>query len=257
MQRIRVLIVDDEQIAREGLRTLLASEPDVEIVGECRNGREAIKAIHEKEPDLVLLDVQMPQLSGFDVIERVGVERMPAVVFVTAYDQYALRAFEINALDYLLKPFDEERFRRTLDRARRFFEREGLQDLRQRLSVLLEALDERKQKRAQRLVVKSAGRIFFVNVDEIDWIEAAGNYVALHVGRESHLLRETMNAMEGKLGTDSFVRIRRSAIVNVARIKELRPLFKGEYQIILRDGTRLTSSRRYRDQVNSLLKEPD
>ncbi len=253
MEKIRAIIVDDEPIAREGLRTLLTAERHVEIVGECRNGREAVQAIREQAPDLVFLDVQMPKMSGFEVIEQVGVAQMPAVVFVTAYDQYALQAFEINAMDYLLKPFDEERFQKTLQRARKHFQQQNTHDLQQRLAAVLEHLDNDQPKRPKRFVIKSAGRIFFVNVDEIDWIAAAGNYVQLHVGPQSHLLRQTMDALEAMLDAEKFLRIRRSAIVHVERIKELMPLSKGEYQIVLRDGTQLASSRRYRAKLDIIL----
>jgi len=250
------LIVDDEPIAREGLRTLLAAEPGIEVIGECRNGREAIKAIREQVPDLVFLDVQMPRLGGFEVIAEIGAAQMPAVVFVTAYDQYAIRAFEIDALDYLLKPFDEERFQKTIVRVKRYFQSGSVHELNERLSALLKRLDRAEPKHLERVVIKSAGRIFFVDVEEIDWIEAAGNYVRLHVGDKAHLLRETMDALAAKLHADQFLRIRRSVIVNAERVKELQPLFKGEYQIILHDGTKLTSSRRYRAQLNPLLGEP-
>lgn len=255
MERIRALIVDDEPIAREGLRTLLAAEPGIEIIGECRNGREAVKAIREQSPDLVFLDVQMPKISGFDVVAEVGAANMPAVVFVTAYDQYAIRAFEIDAMDYVLKPFDEERFQKTIDRVRTHFQHGSFIELNKSLSALLTRLDRGEPKHNERIVIKSGGRVVFVNVDEIDWIEAAGNYVRLHVGGKSHLLRETMDAMSAKLAADKFLRIRRSLIVNIGRIKELQPLFKGAYQIILQDGTELSSSRRYRDQLNPLLGE--
>jgi two-component system, LytTR family, response regulator len=255
MEKIRALIVDDEPIAREGLRTLLSAETGIEVIGECRNGREAIKAIREQVPDLVFLDVQMPRLGGFEVIAEIGAAQMPAVVFVTAYDQYAIKAFEIDALDYLLKPFDEERFQKTLTRVKQHFQGGAVHELNERLSALLKRLDRAEPKHLERVVIKSAGRIFFVDVAEIDWIEAAGNYAQLHVGDKAHLLRETMDALAAKLPADRFLRIRRSVIVNAERIKELQPLFKGEYQIILHDGTQLTSSRRYRAQLSPLLGE--
>jgi two-component system, LytTR family, response regulator len=255
MERIRALIVDDEPIARKGLRALLDAETGIEIIGECRNGLEAVRAIRELSPDLVFLDVQMPKLSGFDVVAELGAANMPAVVFVTAYDQYAIKAFEIDAMDYLLKPFDEERFHKTIDRVRKHLRQGSFSELNKTLSTLLTRLDRSEAKPNERIVIKSGGRIFFVNVDEIDWIEAAGNYVRLHVGDKSHLLRETMDAMSAKLAADRFLRIRRSLIVNVEQIKVLEPLFKGEYQITLQDGTELRSSRRYRAQLNPLLGE--
>lgn len=253
MEKVRVLIVDDEPIARGGLRTLLAAERDFEIIGESRNGREAIQAIREQKPDLVFLDVQMPKMNGFTVIEQIGVEQMPAVIFVTAYDKYALQAFEINALDYLLKPFDEERLQKTLQRVRKHFLRENLDHLQERLATLLNQLSQKGKKRPDRLVVKSAGRIFFINVDEIDWIEAAGNYVQLHIGPQSHLLRQTMDGMEAELDPEKFLRIRRSAIVNIACVKELQVFSKGEYLIMLHNGAKLNSSRRYRSKLDFIL----
>ncbi|HEX8847799.1 MAG TPA: LytTR family DNA-binding domain-containing protein [Pyrinomonadaceae bacterium] len=248
---IRTLIVDDEPLARRGIRAQLASEDDFEIIGECGNGREAVATILELSPDLVFLDVQMPELDGFGVVERVGIERMPAVIFVTAYDKFALRAFEVHALDYLLKPFDAERFAKALARARAQIERRNISDLSRRLQTLIDDL-KTDRKYAERLVVKSAGRIFFLGVEEIDWIEAADNYVRLHLGSDSHLLRETMSSLEGRLDPAQFLRIHRSTIINVRRIKELQPLFRGEYEITLKDGTRLASGRVYRDKLQEL-----
>ncbi len=252
MEKIRTLIVDDEPLARRGIRAHLQRQKDFEVIGECRNGREAVEAIAAQTPDLVFLDVQMPELDGFTVVETVGVDRMPPVIFVTAYDRYALKAFEIHALDYLLKPFDDERFAKALERARRHSERSDLNDLSQRLQGLLNDLKPAR-KHVERLVVRSAGRILFLNVAEIDWIEAADNYVRLHTGRESHLLRETMNSLEKKLDPEQFLRIHRSRIINIRKIKELQPLFRGEFDIMLQDGTRLESGRGYRDRVQSLL----
>jgi two-component system LytT family response regulator len=253
MKKIRTLIVDDEPLARERLAGLLANEPDVEIVAQCRDGEEAVTAIVDHEPDLVFLDVQMPQMNGFEVIEAVGGDRMPLVIFVTAYDQHALRAFQVRALDYLLKPFDRERFNDALERARRQVEREETGDLGRRLLALVKDL-RRDQPRAERLVVKSGGRLFFLRADEIDWVEAAGNYVRLHVGTTSHLLRETMNAIESRLDPEKFFRIHRSRIVNMERIQELQPWLNGEYAVLLRTGTRLTLSRGYREKLQERLR---
>ena len=245
--RIRVLIVDDEPLARERIRDLLASASDVEIVGECANGQEAVEAVREKKPDLLFLDVQMPQLDGFGVVAEVGIENMPMTIFVTAYDRHALRAFEVHALDYLLKPFDAERFGKALERARASLsQRQGKMD--ERLEALLTDVQARS-KPLERIMIKTSGRIFFLRVDEIDYIEAAGNYVRLHVGKEDHLLRETMTSLEGKLDPRKFVRIHRSTIVNFESIQELQPLFHGEYAVILRNGTQLTLSRGYRDKL--------
>jgi two-component system, LytTR family, response regulator len=252
MKKIRVLVADDEPLARERLTSLLAAETDVEMVGQARDGEEAVTAIHDRSPDLVFLDVQMPQMSGFDVIDAVGGEKMPLVIFVTAYDQHALRAFQVRALDYLLKPFDRERFTDALQRARKQLEHEETGDLGRRLLALVKDL-RRDQPRSDRLVVKSGGRLFFLRTDEIDWVEAAGNYVRLHVGPTSHLLRETMNAIEGRLDPEKFFRIHRCRIVNMERIQELQPWLNGEYAVLLRTGTRLTLSRGYREKLQDRL----
>lgn len=252
MKKFKVLVVDDEPLARERLTTLLSQEPDVELVGPARDGEEAITAIHDDSPDLVFLDVQMPQMNGFDVIEAVGSDKMPLVIFVTAYDQHALKAFQVRALDYLLKPFDRERFTDALQRARKQLERDENGDLGRRLLALVKDL-RRDQPRSDRLVVKSGGRLFFLRADEIDWVEAAGNYVRLHVGPASHLLRETMNAIEGRLDPEKFFRIHRSRIVNMERIQELQPWLNGEYAVLLRTGTRLTLSRGYREKLQDRL----
>jgi two-component system LytT family response regulator len=252
---IRVLVADDEPLARERLRMLLSDEPDVQIVAECRNGADAIAAIQRTRPDLVFLDVQMPNGSGFDVIAAIGTARMPPVIFVTAYDQYALRAFDVHALDYLLKPFDRERFQQALARARQQIERAVAGDLERRLRELVHDLRQPPQ-RPERFVIKSGGRVFFVRADEIDWIEAAGNYVKLHVGTETHLFRETMTALEGQLDPDIFFRIHRSHIVNIERVKELQPWFNGEYVVFLRSGARLTLSRGYREKLQDRIGRP-
>lgn len=249
--KIRVLIVDDEPWARKRIATLLKAEVDVEIVVECADGGTAIKKISELSPDLVFLDVQMPEVDGFDVIEAVGPERMPLVIFATAYDKYALQAFDAHALDYLLKPFDEERFQRALDRARKDLQREkgGSEST---LRALLKTLQE-GHKYLQRLVVKSGGRVVFLKASDIDWFEATGNYVTLHVGRDSHLLRGTMNALEPKLNSEQFIRIHRSAIINLDRIKALQPWFRGEQVLVLKDGTELTVGRAFRDRLQQFL----
>ena len=252
MKKIKVLVADDEPLARERLSGLLSQEPDIEVVGQARDGEEAVTSIHDESPDLVFLDVQMPQMSGFDVIEAVGSDKMPLVIFVTAYDQHALKAFQVRALDYLLKPFDRERFKDALGRARKQLERDENGDLGRRLLALVKDL-RRDQPKSDRLVVKSGGRLFFLRTDEIDWVEAAGNYVRLHVGPGSHLLRETMNAIEGRLDPEKFFRIHRSRIVNMERIQELQPWLNGEYAVLLRTGTRLTLSRGYREKLQDRL----
>jgi two-component system LytT family response regulator len=250
--KLRAVIADDEPLARERIRSLLESEPDVEVVRECRDGLEAVAAIEEERPDLVFLDVQMPELDGFGVIERIGVENAPVVVFVTAFDEYALQAFEVNAVDYLMKPFDRERFRKALARARSQVQRDKGGDLNRKLLALIQELKV-PHGYVERVVVKSSGRIFFLKTDEIDWIEAAGNYVRLHLTEDSHLFRETMNNMEARLDGRRFVRIHRSRIVNTDRIKELQPWFNGEYVVVLHNGTRLTLSRGYREKLQERL----
>lgn len=235
--KIRALIVDDEPLARERIRALLEAEPDIEIAGEAVNGRKAVEAIQKLKPALVFLDIQMPGLDGFQVIDAVGPVRMPAVIFITAYDQHAIKAFEVNALDYLLKPFDDDRFAAALRRARKDLSGAG-------------------GGRPERLVIKSSGRITLLKSDEVDWIEATGNYVSLHAGAATHLMRETLAGLEAKLDPARFCRIHRSTIVNLDRIKELQPYFHGDYVLILKDGTRLTLKRGYRDTLRRLLGDP-
>jgi two-component system LytT family response regulator len=252
MKKIKTLVVDDEPLARERLASLLQPLEDIDVVGLCRDGEEAVAAILDLTPDLVFLDVQMPGVSGFDVIDAVGGDRMPLVIFVTAYDQHALRAFQVRALDYLLKPFDRDRFNEALQRARKQLDREEAGDIGRRLLALVNDL-RRDRPRAERLVVKSGGRLFFLRPDEIDWVEAAGNYVRLHVGSTSHLLRETMTAMESRLDPEKFFRIHRCRIVNMDCVQELQPWLNGEYVVILRTGTRLTLSRGYREKLQERL----
>lgn len=246
--KTRVVIADDEPLARERLRMLLAGEEWIELVGECHDGPSTTAAIQKLKPDLIFLDVQMPGASGFDVIEAVGPDRMPIVVFVTAFDRYALRAFDVHALDYLLKPFDRDRFRDTLARAREQLERCATGELERRLLELVHDLKPAPQP-LERFVVKAGGRVLFVRAEDIEWIEAAGNYVKLHVGADCHVFRETMNAIEDKLDPDQFFRIHRSHIVNIECVRELQPWFNGEYVVFLKSGTRLTLSRGYREKL--------
>lgn len=252
MARIRALVVDDEALARERVQSLLQKEPDVECVGACANGPEAVAAVAELTPDLVFLDVQMPGLDGFGVVEAVGPDKMPAVVFVTAYDRYALRAFEIHALDYLLKPFDRPRFQKTLQRVRDHLALQKNNGVEERLAALLDDVQATRKPMVDRLVIKSAGRVTFVKADEVDWVEAAGNYARVHVGKEEHLIRETMNALEAKLDPAKFVRIHRSTIINLERVRELQPWFHGDYVVILKDGKQLTLSRGYKPKMHEL-----
>jgi two-component system, LytTR family, response regulator len=275
---IRALIVDDEELARRGIRARLERFDDVVIVGECVNGREAIQTITSQVPDLVFLDVQMPGLGGFDVVAAVGTERMPAVVFVTAYDEYALRAFDAQALDYLLKPIDDDRFAETLERVRRRLAERAESAIGRRVNALLrEQLDRSSSpnsepggetstpplgveaqpasKSAGHILVRDRGRVLVLEIPAIDWIEADGDYVRIHSAGRAHLLRETMAVMETTLRGYRFARVHRSAIVNVARIAELRPLTSREYEVVLHDGTRLRMSRRYREQMRGVVGE--
>jgi two-component system LytT family response regulator len=251
--KIRALIVDDEPLARKRIRSLLAQDSSVDVIGECSDGYKAVSSINELTPDLVFLDVQMPAMDGFDVIKTIGPERMPTVIFVTAYDQYALKAFEVNALDYLLKPFNRSRFQKTLERAKAMIRQTG--NVNNQLLSLLGDL-RREQEIPDRFIIKSSGRVVFLRIEEIDWMRTVGNYVRLQVGRDSHLMRETMNGMEAKLNPDRFMRIHRSTIVNLDRVKEVQPWAKGEYVVIMRDGTRLIMSRRYRERLNERLNKP-
>jgi two-component system LytT family response regulator len=250
--KIRALIVDDEPLARRRIKSLLAHDTTVDVIGECPDGYKALTSINELTPDLVFLDVQMPGMDGFEVIKTIGPDRMPTVIFVTAYDQYALKAFEVNALDYLLKPFDRNRFQKTLERARAMITRIQNGNVHHQLLSLLGYL-RREQEIPDRFIIKSGGRVVFLRVEEIDWMRTVGNYVRLQVGRDSHLMRETMSGMEAKLNPDRFMRIHRSTIVNLDRVKEVQPWAKGEYVVIMRDGTRLIMSRRYRERLNERL----
>jgi two-component system, LytTR family, response regulator len=255
-QKIRVMVVDDEPLARERLRALLELQPDLEVIGECGDGGEALETLRQDRPDLVFLDIQMPELDGFEVLERLGTDRPPAVIFVTAYDQFAIRAFEVHALDYLLKPYDDERFGAALDRARTWLKTKGTAgELDARMTAFLADM-RTAAKPADRLAVKSGGRVILIKTEDIDWVESADNYVNLHVGAEAYLLRETMNALEQRLPANRFLRISRSTLVNLDRIKELQPMFHGEYTVILRSGTRLTLSRGYREKLDVLMGRP-
>lgn len=261
MRTIRVLIVDDEPMAREGIRVLLKDDPEIEVVGECTGGREAVRAIRDAEPDLVFLDVQMPEVDGFAVVEEVGVHKMPAVIFVTAYDQYALKAFEVAALDYLLKPYDDERFATAVSRAKEELRQGEVADLTRRLISLLEKQpgewatepSAAAGKYLQRVMLKTSGRVTFLRVEDIDWIEAEGDYVRIHASGSRHLIRDTMKRLEDQLDPSRFVRTHRSTIVNLDRIKELHPFFHGDYLIVLKDGTELKLSRSRRRSLEDRL----
>ncbi len=249
---LRVLIADDEELARERLRKLLQAEPAIEIVGECATGSETLKAIRSKSPHLVLLDVRMPELDGFEVIRALDAGRLPVIVFVTAHDQFALRAFEAHAVDYLLKPFDRERFRQSLGRVRLMVQQGGEY---RRVEEILSgiAASTASQKGIERFAIRLGGRISFVKPAEIEWIQSADNYSELHVGETVHLLRQTLGSLENQLSSTKFARISRSLIVNVDCIKEIHPRSHGDYVVILQDSTRLSASRNYRNGLLRLL----
>jgi two-component system LytT family response regulator len=245
---LRSLIVDDEPLARRRLRALLRAEPRVEIVGEAEDGAAAVEAIRRLGPDLVWLDVQMPGLDGFAVLEEIGTAAAPAIIFVTAHDTYALRAFEAHAVDYLLKPFDRARLRGAIDRAVKLA---GSDDLQRRLNALV--VDVARSRPLRRLMVKAGGRLYFVDVREIDWIEASGHYVTLHAGKETHLVRDTIALLARRLEPERFVRIERGTIVNTGRVQELRPAFHGDLDVVLKNGTRLRASRSYAARLRDVL----
>ena len=244
---IRTLIVDDEPLARERILSLLESEPGVEVVGECGDGRSAAQAIKRKRPDLVLLDIQLPEMDGFEIVESMDTAQPPAIVFVTAYDQFALKAFRVHALDYLLKPVDGDRLHQTLARVRAH-QPADTESLRQQLSELMQAMSERRTVN-HRIAVKTDSAILFFRASEVDWVESAGSYVCFHVGSHTYISRETMYQVEQKLQKHNFIRIHRSTIVNVDRIKKLKPLTYGEYGVELRDGTALVISRSCKEEV--------
>ncbi len=235
------------------MRALLAGDAEIVVVGECSNGREAVAAIRETAPDLVFLDVEMPELQGFDVLREVGVERAPTVVFVTACAQYALRAFEVHAVDYLLKPFTDERFCESLRRAKRQVRGTWFEELDSLAAPLPEREPSRRPRYVERLAVRSNGKVTLVPVREIEWIDAEGDQVRIHVGKTWHLVRETMSNLEDLLDASRFLRIHRSTIVNLEKVKELQPFFHGEYVVVLHNGTTLKLSRGYRDRLKAHL----
>ncbi|HEX4086250.1 MAG TPA: LytTR family DNA-binding domain-containing protein [Chthoniobacteraceae bacterium] len=244
--KLRTVIVDDERMARTRLRRMLEKDPEVEIVAECEDGLAAVAVVQEQEPDLLLLDIQMPEMDGFGVLDALGPERTPEVVFVTAYDEHAIRAFDEHALDYLMKPVAPERFTKMLARVR---ERRG----KAKQDSLFEMLAQRKaDNRAARLMVKNGERTSFIAPEEIDWVEAAGNYAILHLGKRTHILRETMSALETQLVGDVFCRVSRSAILNLRRVRELQSVSPGEHVAILTDGQRIGISRSLREVEEKL-----
>lgn len=255
-EKITALIVDDEPLARKFIRRMLEKHPSVEIVGECGNGREAVTSILKVKPRLVFLDVQMPEMDGFTTLETLGAAPLPQIIFVTAYEQYAIRAFEIYALDYLLKPFDQPRFDKAMSRVEeKFADREQIRTEQKQITALLENVS-RKSPYLERLVVKTGGRIIFLKTREVDWIQADDKYAHLHTGGKTHLVRQTLGALEAQLDPQKFVRIHRSAIVNIERIKELHPMFTGEHMVVLENDTKLTLSRSYKNKLFEILGNP-
>jgi two-component system LytT family response regulator len=249
--KVKTLVVDDELLARERLRQLLSQQAEIDLIGECADGREAVTVIQEKSPELIFLDVQMPELDGFAVLDAIDSESNPVIVFVTAHDKFALRAFDVQAVDYLLKPFDRERFEAALRRAlEQVKQRRTPPEPQAQAAELAEVPSPAKP--VDRLAIKSSGRITIVKTADIAWVQAAHNYVEIHEDKQTHLLRETMSGMEQRLPPDKFVRISRSVIVNVEKVKELQPLFYGEYKVTLHNGARLTLSRRYRSKLPQL-----
>jgi two-component system LytT family response regulator len=270
VNRIRVIVVDDEPLARRGLRQLCEQDPDLELVCECADGRAAVAAIQQTEPDLLLLDIQMPGLDGFGVLRTVGLDRIPQVIFVTAYDRFAIRAFEVHALDYLLKPVDDERFSDAIERAKRMIHRPDLNNLQDRLLDLASELGLRLSREGvpagdgrrpspsgrpyiSRIPVRKKGSVQMVRVEDVAWIEADNYLVRIHAGGKVHVLRETMKSLESRLESTRFFRVSRSAIVNLDRITEIQPFARGSHVIILDDGTRVLLSRGRRETLETLL----
>jgi two-component system LytT family response regulator len=254
-RKIRVAIADDEVLARKFIRRMLKQDPEVEIVAECTNGAEAVATIRKEKPDLVFLDVQMPEMNGFAVLDAVKLDHLPEIIFTTAYESYAIRAFELHALDYLLKPFDQVRFKAALKYAKERFHSEHDEEKRLQVGALLENIRAQREY-LDRIIIRADGRISFLNTRDIEWIEADDKYVHLHTTKGKRMVRQTLSGMETELDPKQFVRIHRSAIVNVGRIKELQPLFSGEHSVLLESGTKLTLSRSYKDKLFQLLGKP-
>lgn len=253
---IRGIIADDEQLAHKKLRLLLTSEPQVEVVAECANGRQTVSAIRSFRPDMLLLDIQMPDMNGFEVLSEISSEEMPQVIFTSAYDQYAVRAFERRALDYLLKPFDQDRLHTSVERAIAEIRKSKDQKLTNRVLELLSSVNSKRRpipEFDERLAIKTNGRVVFLNLDEIHWIEAAANYVRLNTGKDSYLYRETISRLSARLNPSYFIRIHRSMIVNVRKVKELIPVNCGEYVMVLHSGKELPCSRGYRANLQHLM----
>lgn len=251
-ERLRAIIVDDEPLAREGLAAYLEQEPEIELVGVCADGVEAVERLRENDVDLVFLDIQMPEMTGFDVIEAVGIEELPAVVFVTAYDEYALQAFDASAVDYILKPIDPERVSRAVERVRLMARGDASSRQDQRLEALLDRIEPRRGY-LRKFAVRHESKIRFVDTSDTNWIEAAGNYALLHTSSGEHRVRGTMSALESKLDPSEFVRVHRSTLIRIDSIREIEPLYQGDYLLVLKDGKRVTSSRSYRENLRDLM----
>jgi two-component system LytT family response regulator len=249
---IRAVIVDDEAVARRRIRRLLAGEKDIEVIGECSNGLQAVSLIETERPDLLFLDVEMPEMNGFELLMQLDRSVLPVIIFATAFDKYAVRAFESHALDYLLKPIDNERLQSALDRARSHLHGEKGADANREILAMLSELQKQKG-RLERIMVKKPGRAFFVKLASVDRFEAADNYIRVHAGPDTHLIRETMSALEARLDPNKFVRVHRSTIVNVDRIKEIHSLFQGRQVIVLHNGDKVKLGRNYRERLDRLL----
>jgi len=249
---IRSVIVDDEAVARRRIRRLLAGEKDIEVIGECSNGLQAVSLIETERPDLLFLDVEMPEMNGFELLMQLDRSVLPVIIFATAFDKYAVRAFESHALDYLLKPIDSERLQSALDQTRSHLHQEKSADANREILAMLSELQKQKG-RLERIVVKKPGRAFFVKLASVDRFEAADNYIRVHAGPDTHLIRETMSALEARLDPNKFVRVHRSTIVNVDRIKEIHSLFQGRQVIVLHNGDKVTLGRNYRARLDRLL----
>jgi two-component system LytT family response regulator len=255
---VRTVIADDERLARQKLLILLQSEPMIKIVAECQDGRQTVSAIRSLRPDMLLLDIQMPDLDGFQVLSEIPADEMPVVIFTSAYDQYAIRAFEANALDYLLKPFDQERLHHAVERARSELRKSRDREITHRILNLLSqvrSVASPTPEADNRLVIKANGRVVFLDLENIEWVEAAANYVRLNVGKESYLFRETISRISERLDANHFVRIHRSTIVNVRKIKELIPVNSGEYVVVLKSGRELSCSRGYRAALQGIVEK--
>ncbi|MEI7905973.1 MAG: LytTR family DNA-binding domain-containing protein [Bacteroidota bacterium] len=253
---IRAIIVDDEPLAREKVLLFARSENDIEIVDVCANGHDALSSCKKFKPDLLFLDIQMPEMNGFEMLNQLKIDPLPGIIFITAYDEFALRAFEFHAVDYLLKPFDRNRFTKAVNHARESIQSHTQSDeTALQIQTMLNSINQ-ESARPERLIVKTNGKIIFLRMNEIDWMEAAGNYVNVHVGNEAHLIRETMNNIQDQLDPQHFIRIHRGTIINIEKVKELQPYYNGEYKVVLQNNTQVILSRGYRENFKKILGKP-